>query len=149
MASEFLITSPDDLIQVSSFVHDHFGESNNALKIVIKNAGRRSLSQNAFQHMIYGEISKYLISKGRTDWTPEFTKENLKNKFLGWIDKEYVDIVSGQKLVKSVLRKTSTLDKGESFHFTTAILDWSDSIGCYIKIPDDCEYRKLQEQQNQ
>ena len=48
----------------------------------------RSLNQNAFQHVIYDKISVYLVSKGRKDWTTEFTKKNMKNKFLGWIDDE-------------------------------------------------------------
>ena len=148
MANEFLITDVKDLHKVSSFVHDHFDESGNALKFKITKYGKRSLSQNAFQHVIYQEISKYLISKGRSEWSPDFVKDNLKNKFLGWTLKEYIDVSDGSVSTREVLRKTSTLDKGESFNFTTAILEWSESIGCHIRIPDDCAYRQMMEEQN-
>lgn len=149
MAKEFFLLSTEDLHQVSGYIHDHFDDTNKPLKVVVKNYGRRSLSQNALQHVVYAEISEYLISKGRTDWTPEFVKEQLKNKFLGWEDKEFVDVVTGQKTVKSVLVKTATLDKGDAYQFTTEILAWAESIGCYIKIPENCEYMELTREQSQ
>lgn len=148
MTSEFFIKNVDGLHRVSSFVHDHFNKSDKALKLRITTCGKRSLSQNAFQHVIYQEISKYLVSKGREDWTPEFVKENMKNHFLGWDKKEYIDISSGCVSVREVLRKTSTLDKGESFNFTTQCLEWAESIGCNIRIPDDCAYRQMMDEQN-
>jgi len=110
---------------------------------------KRSLSQNALQHVIYGDISKYLVANGRDKWTPEYTKKQLKNKFLGWIDEEYIDIETGECTIKSVLRGSSSLDKGEAYHYTTQIIEWAESIGCEIRIPAKCEYRDLQEQQNQ
>jgi hypothetical protein len=149
MAYEFLIPPTEDgWLSFVSQMTDIRDGSDNTLKVKVTSTGKRSLSQNAFQHVIYQEISKYLISKGRSEWTPEFTKKNLKNKFLGWVDDEFIDVKTGCKSVQSVLRSTSKLDKGESFHFTTAILDWAESIGCFIKIPESCEYRQLQEQQN-
>ena len=109
----------------------------------------RSLSQNALQHVIYSDISAYLITKGRTDCTPEWVKDALKNKFLGWEEKVYTDIVTGEKRVREVLRQTSKLDKGEACHYTTQIIDWASSIGCEIKIPASCEYREMMENQNE
>jgi hypothetical protein len=110
---------------------------------------KRSLSQNAFQHVIYGDISKYLISKGRSDWTEKVTKKNLKNKFLGWEKEEYTDIETGEITIKEVLISTAGLDVGDSFNYTTNILGWAESIGCEIKIPSKCDYRELMERQNQ
>lgn len=110
---------------------------------------KRSLNQNAFQHVIYTEISKYLISKGRKDWCPKFTKKNMKNKFLGWVDEEFVDIDTGEILIKSSLKPTAELDVGDSFDYTTSLLDWAEQIGCYIDIPMCCEYRELLERQSQ
>lgn len=110
---------------------------------------KRSLSQNALQHVIYSEVSKYLISRGRHDWDDKKVKENLKNKFLGWRDYEFVDIETGEVITKSVLTETSGLDKGESFNYTTQIIEWAESIGCEIKIPATCEYRSLQSIQNE
>lgn len=108
----------------------------------------RSLSQNALQHVIYQDISKYLIKKGRLDCSPEWIKRMLKNKFLGWVDSEYVDIVTGDKEIRQELMPTSQLDPGESYRYTTQILDWCVDIGCEIKIPANCEYRKLQDEMN-
>lgn len=145
---ELVITDPNQVMLISSFIFDHFEHDTKPLKVSIKNGSKRSLNQNAFQHVIYKKISDYLISKGREEWTPEFTKKNLKNKFLGWEDEEYVDIHTGEKLVKSVLRSTASLDKGDSFNFTTAILDWSESIGCQIAIPTNSEYMDMVIEQN-
>lgn len=108
----------------------------------------RSLSQNAFQHIIYSAISKYLISKDRKDWTPEYTKEQMKNNFLGWRKKEFTNVLTGEVEINKVLIPTSGLDVGESFNYTTSLLDWAQSIGCNIKIPEKCDYRDLQEKQN-
>lgn len=108
---------------------------------------KRSLSQNALQHLIYGKVSKFLIANGRTDWDAAKVKDELKSKFLGWVDKEFTDVVTGEITVKSCLRETSKLDKGESFHYTTQIIEWCEWMGISIEIPATCEYRALQELQ--
>lgn len=107
----------------------------------------RSLSQNALQHVIYTDVSKYLVKRGRIDWTPLYTKKQLKNKFLGWVSEVYVDIKTGEKTVREVLKSTAGLDKGDAHQYTTQIIEWSESIGCEIKIPAKCEYRDLMNQQ--
>ena len=148
MAFEKLVTSPDWLHEISSYVCDHFDNGGGALKIKITNSGKRSLSQNAFQHVCYQEISQYLISKGRTEWTPDFVKKNLKNKFLGWTQEPFVDIKTGERREIWTLRHTSKLDKGEAMNYITQILEWAESIGCHIRIPEDCEYMDLIKGQN-
>lgn len=107
----------------------------------------RTLSQNAFQHAIYTDISRYLISRGRTEYTPEFVKMMLKNKFLGWTEFEFVDVVTGERTKRQILRSTAGLDKGEAQRFTEQILEWSESIGCHINIPANSEYMKYREAQ--
>ncbi len=109
---------------------------------------RRSLGQNAFQHKIYAEISQYLISRGRTDCSETWVKDMLKNKFLGWEDREFVDIKTGEVTVRQCLRETSKLDTGEAVHYTDQILAWAGEIGCEIKIPTMCDYRKYKEMQS-
>ena len=109
---------------------------------------KRSLSQNALQHVIYGDVSKYLVSRGRDDWTPEKVKECLKSKYLGWVEHEFTDIETGEVTTRHVLKGTSKLDKGEAHHYTTQIIEWAESIGCEIRIPAKCEYRDIMEQQN-
>ena len=102
---------------------------------------KRSNDQNSFQHAIYSEISKYLISKGRTDWDLEKTKFEMKNNFLGWEDVECVNVLTGEVTKKEVLKSTSGLDVGVACDYITKLLDFSQSFGCTIKIPADCEYR--------
>lgn len=108
---------------------------------------KRSISQNALQHCIYDEVSKFLIKKGRKDWCKKTVKKNLKNKYLGWTVEEFTDIKTGEIIKKETLRHTSDLDIGESYDYTTNILDFACSIGCEIRIPEKSEYRRLQEQQ--
>lgn len=122
-------------------------ESGGTARIKVTNSKKRSLALNAFQHVIYKKISDYLISKGRDDWSPGFTKKNLKNKFLGWEETKYIDIATGEEIIKSELKKTSELNPGDSYQYTTMILAWADSIGCFIEIPVSCEYRELMERQ--
>ena len=110
---------------------------------------KRSISQNSLQHVIYSDISKYLISKGRIEWTEKKVKESLKSKFLGWEQREIIDVVTGEITVKEMLRESSKLDVGEAFHYTTQIIEWAESIGCGIKIPAKCEYREIMERQSQ
>lgn len=107
----------------------------------------RSLSQNAFQHAIYQEISQYLISRGRTDCNEDWVKDMLKNQFLGWEDREFVDLKTGEVTVRQCLRQTSKLDTGEAVHYTDQILAWAADIGCQIKIPSMCDYRTYKEAQ--
>ena len=109
---------------------------------------RRTLSQNDFQHAIYRDLSNYLIIHGRRECSPEWVKFMLKNKFLGWVDTEIVDIVTGDKCFKEVLRSTATLDVGEACDYTEKIIAWAESIGCHIMIPANSEYMKLREAQN-
>ena len=115
---------------------------------VVEWRDKRSLSQNSLQHSVYTELSKYLISKGRKDWTPKKVKFEMKNNFLGWEQTECTNIHTGEITIKETLKCTSGLDKGESYHYTTQVLDFAQSIGCTIRIPAKCDYRELMEQQN-
>ncbi|AUR86969.1 hypothetical protein NVP1091O_66 [Vibrio phage 1.091.O._10N.286.52.B12] len=148
MAFEKLVTSVDDLHEVSGYAHDHFEQGGGTLKVKITNSGKRSLSQNSFQHVCYQEISKYLVAKGRNEWTPEFVKKNLKNKMLGWKTEAFVDVRTGERRDIWTLKSSSKLDKGEAMNYITEILDWAESIGCHIKVPEDSEYMKLMQSQN-
>lgn len=126
-----------------------FVTEGNALRISIKQwTDKRSLSQNALQHVIYKDISIYLVDNGR-DWSPERVKKALKFKFLGEYIEHITDVTTGQVHERRELRSTAKLDKGDAHHYTTQIIDWAESIGCQIKIPANCEYRELMEAQNQ
>lgn len=148
MAFEKLVTSVDDLHEISGYAHDHFEQGGGPLKVRITNSGKRSLPQNDYQHVLYSEISKYLVVKGRNEWTPGFVKKNLKNKFLGWQTETFVDVKTGERRDIWTLKSSSKLDKGEAMNYITQILDWAESIGCHIRIPEDSEYMKLMQSQN-
>lgn len=115
---------------------------------IVEWRNKRKLSQNGLQHVIYDEISEYLIRKGRTDWTPKYTKNQMKNNFLGWITEDFTNVLTGEVTTRQVLKKTSDLDTGEAYDYTTRLIDWAHNIGCEIKIPEKCEYRELQDLQN-
>ena len=149
MAFEIIVNDVNDCHRVAGFVHDHFDLSNSPLKIKITSTANRSMSQNAFIHVCFEEISRYLISRGRTDWTPEHVKDCLKFKFLGFEEKVYTDVLTGQKTSCNILKSTADLDKGEMYNFCTQVIQWAEGIGCMIAIPDYCEYYKLRSIQNE
>ena len=122
---------------------------NKSFRIVVKGwRESRSLSQNAFQHVIYSDISKYLIKKGRTDWNDEKVKFEMKNNFLGWDVTECTNVTTGEITTKEVLRGTSKLDAGEACDYITKLLDFAQGIGCSIRIPADSDYQKYIDEQN-
>lgn len=146
--TKFLLSSENDLHIISGYVCDHFENNGKPLKVEIKLARKRSLSQNAFSHVIYTEISKYLIAKGRKDCSDGWVKQMLKNSFLGWQEVEIVNVVTGERTIKEELRHTSDLDKGEMMNYLTQIINWAGDIGCQIRIPADSEYMQSMESQN-
>lgn len=145
---EFLVSSPESLMAVSSYVHDYFDENIKPLKFRITSMGNRTLSQNAFQHVCYQEISDYLISKGRKDCNPEWVKQMLKNSFLGWRSESFTDVKTGQVMQRDVLVKTSSLDKGEALEYTQNIINWAQDIGLMIKIPENSDHMMHMRAQN-
>ena len=139
----------EDLHSFVSQVHDYFDLESKPLKWKLSKLGNRSLSQNALQHVMYGEISKYLISKGRQDCNPEWVKMMLKNSFLGWRSETFTDVKTGEKVQRDQLVKTSSLDKGEALEYTQNIINWARDIGLEIKIPENSDYMKHMREQNE
>ena len=150
MAKQFILQPNEDswLATVAS-LYDLYEEAKYPLKLTVTNYGKRSLDQNALQHCIYQEVSAYLIRNKRKECNPAWVKKMLKNKYLGWTQEAFTDVLTGEVVQRDVLRSTSALDVGEAYQYTTQILDWADSIGCEIKIPANCQYRQIMEQQNQ
>ena len=109
----------------------------------------RSLSQNALQHVIYADLSRYLILKGRKEWTEKKAKFEMKSNFLGWENTECINVHTGEVIVKETLRSTSGLDVGDAFHYTTQVIEFARHVGCEIRIPAKCEYNDLIKQQDQ
>lgn len=150
--TEFIVSERniDDMDEKIAYSIAEIIASGGSAKVVVtKKGARRSLSQNALQHSIYGEISRYLISKDRKDCNPEWVKKMLKNKYLGWTQEAFTDVLTGEVTHREVLRSSSSLEVGEATIYTTQILEFADSIGCEIKIPAKCDYRDMMEIQNE
>lgn len=110
--------------------------------------GKRTLNQNALFHVWVDEISKYLISKNRHKFTPEFTKEMIKHKFLGYETRERIDITTGEIAYVHSLRSTSSLDKWEMYFLLTRVETWAlDFLNLVLESPANCEYRTLSNEQ--
>lgn len=109
---------------------------------------KRSLNQNALSHMLYSEISDWLIRRGKDFASPEWVKDAMKHTYLGYVEREMVDVVTGETTVIRSLRHTSDLDTGDMHFYLTQVEGWALSLGCKLTVPADSEYMNLKEKQN-
>lgn len=124
-------------------------DSNKTYRVQVKEwRESRSLSQNALFHKWTHELSGYLLKRGRKDCTPDFCKDLLKHTFLGYEEKLMTNVLTGEKVVTSTLKRTSGLDVGEMTDFMNRCYYWAADIGCFLTIPEHSEYKKLMDQQN-
>ena len=94
----------------------------------------RSLSQNALYWKWLGEIAKQqTISNDPEIWHEIFKKYYCPEKVIN----EHITIKSTKKL-----------DLGEMHYYLNRIEQYSIDRGYLITIPDQCEYRELQDKQN-
>ncbi|OTA16529.1 hypothetical protein Xbed_03456 [Xenorhabdus beddingii] len=121
--------------------------TNQPHRIIIKPwKNTRSLSQNATAHMWFGEISRYLKSKGG-NYSPADVKDMLKHTFLGYEVIGRIDARTQEVEHVRTLRQTAKLDTGEMFRFMEQIEQWAAGIGCFVTIPEDSEYMRLKREQ--
>ena len=118
------------------------------VSVQLKSHTKRSLSQNALAHKWFGELSRWLISKGKDFATPEWTKSAMKSTFLGYVEVVDTDVITGKKTTRSELRHTSSLDTGEMKLFMDMVYHWALDRGMMLTIPEGCEYQKLTKQEN-
>jgi hypothetical protein len=109
---------------------------------------KRSLNQNALSHMWYGEISEWLIKRGKTFATAEWVKDAMKHTYLGYEERHMVDVVTGESTPIRSLRHTAELDTGDMHFYLTQVEGWALNLGCKLTVPADSEYMKLKEKQN-
>jgi len=109
---------------------------------------KRSLNQNALSHMWYSEISDWLIRRGKNFASPEWVKDAMKHTYLGYVEREMVDVVTGETTVIRSLRHTSDLDTGDMHSYLTQVEGWALSLGCKLTVPADSEYMNLKEKHN-
>lgn len=118
------------------------------VSVQLKSHTKRSVSQNALSHKWFGELSRWLISKGKDFATPEWVKAALKSTFLGYVDVVDTDVVTGNKTTRQELRHTSSLDTGEMKLFMDMVYHWALDRGIMLTIPEGCEYQKLTKQED-
>ena len=113
------------------------------VSVQLKSSTRRSIPQNATAHMWFGELSRWLISKGKDFATPEWVKAAMKSTFLGYVEVVDTDVITGKKTSRQELRHTSSLDTGEMKLFMDMVYGWALDRGMMLTIPDNSEYRQL------
>lgn len=118
------------------------------VSVQLRSHTRRSIPQNATAHMWFGELSRWLISKGKDFATPEWVKAAMKSTFLGYAEVVDTDVITGKKTSRQELRHTSSLDTGEMKLFMDMVYHWALDRGMMLTIPDGCEYQKLIKQEN-
>lgn len=118
------------------------------VSVQLKSSTKRSIPQNATAHMWFGELSRWLISKGKDFAAPEWVKAAMKSTFLGYVEVVDTDVITGKKTTRQELRHTSSLDTGEMKLFMDMVYHWALDRGMMLTIPDGCEYQKLIKQEN-
>lgn len=141
MSFEKLVTSVDDLHEISGYAHDHFEQGGGALKVKITNSGKRSLSQNALMWKWLTEIAQQTKQKGYGVYSSEDMHEYFKNKFC--VDKA---LTIGKTTIQ--VKSTKKLDKGDMTFYMNQIHQWSVNAGFRLSMPEDSEYMKLMQSQN-
>lgn len=118
------------------------------VSVQLKSHTKRSLSQNALAHKWFGELSAWLVSKGKDFATPEWVKAAMKSTFLGYAEVVDTDVITGKKTSRQELRHTSSLDTGEMKLFMDMVYHWALDRGVMLTIPDNSEYKQLNNMEN-
>ena len=116
--------------------------------VQLKSHTKRSLSQNALAHKWFGELSAWLVSKGKDFATPEWVKAAMKSTFLGYAEVVDTDVITGKKTSRQELRHTSSLDTGEMKLFMDMVYHWALDRGMMLTIPENSEYKQLSDMEN-
>ncbi len=139
---EFLLTNPEQLMTISSYVFDHFNHETKPLKVIVKNGSKRSLSQNSTYWMWLGELSVQIKLKSRESYSTDDLHEYFKQRFCA--DKP---ITLGGKTIN--VKSTKRLDTGEMHFYMNQVHEWCVNAGFKLTVPIESEYREIMERQNQ
>ena len=115
------------------------------VSVQLKSHTKRSLSQNAISWVWYGEISRWLLSRGDqySYATPQWVHDAMCHTFLGYEDVVMIDVVSKERATTSRLKGTSSLDVGQFKLYLDLVYAWCLEKGLMLTIPEDCEYMIL------
>lgn len=144
--SAITIIDGRDIEQLSQQLAEMVKEGPAQVKLSGKKA--RSLSQNSLSWLWYGEISRWLISKGKDFATAQWVHDAMCHTFLGHEDVMDTDVVTGVSTRRSALRGTSKLDTGEMKLYLDMVHGWAMNYGLLLTTPEDSEYMRLSRQEN-
>lgn len=142
MSSHFVISSHQYLPSVMKEIADMV-DKNGFVKVSVSAGSNRSISQNNLFWMWMTEMANYFASKGVENSTKDQMHDLMCHKFLGNIT------VTVGKTEITRLKSLRDLDKGDMLHFLRQIDEWSADHGLLLTHPEDSEYQRLIEEQNQ
>ena len=142
MSNQFIISSsqylPSVMKELETLIDKH-----GFIKMVVTAGSNKSVSQNNLFWMWMTEMANYFASKGVENSTKDQMHDLMCHKFLGNIT------VTVGKTEITRLKSLRDLDKGDMLHFMRQIDEWSADHGVLLTHPEDSEYQRLTEVQNQ
>ena len=137
---EFYVTNESTWLACVSHCQDMLDEEVK-LKITVKDARKRSLSQSNTYFMWLGELSHQIKLKASESYSTDDLHELMKSKFCPSkklkFNKREIEVVS-----------TTRLDTGEMHFYMNQVHEWSVNAGFKLTIPVESQYRELMEKQN-
>lgn len=142
MSSQFIISSsqylPSVMKELETLIDKH-----GFIKMVVTAGSNKSVSQNNLFWMWMTEMANYFASKGVENSTKDQMHDLMCHKFLG-----NITLTVGKTEITR-LKSLRDLDKGDMLHFMRQIDEWSADHGVLLTHPEDSEYQRLTEVQNQ
>jgi len=142
MSNQFIISSsqylPSVMKELETLIDKH-----GFIKMVVTAGSNKSVSQNNLFWMWMTEMANYFASKGVENSTKDQMHDLMCHKFLGNIT------VTVGKTEITRLKSLRDLDKGDMLHFMRQIDEWSADHGVLLTHPEDSEYQRLTEVQNE
>jgi len=142
MSSQFIISSrqylPSVMKELETLIDKH-----GFIKMVVTAGSNKSVSQNNLFWMWMTEMANYFASKGVENSTKDQMHDLMCHKFLG-----HITVTVGKTEITR-LKSLRDLDKGDMLHFMRQIDEWSADHGLLLTHPEDSEYQRLTEEQNQ
>ena len=132
-------------------------EEHGFIKLEWKAGSNRSINQNDLYWMWIGEICDQANLKLPYTYVDQETGEQvtiecmIKEELHEWLCDEFLGHTTkriGRKQV-SVLNGTSKLLKGEMYFYMQQVDAWAHMKGYKLTIPDDSEYMKLKQKENE
>lgn len=158
MAFEKLVTSPDGLHEISSYVCDHFDNGGGALKFVITESNgngkvgmlrlwRKWMSITADFMAANGVTMPLMLDKdgkpyGKRPFNANDAHELFTSQWLG-LDQ------SGKRLSWVMSEGDNVADKGQRFIAMMRHQNWCIEKGISLPKPRNSEFSELEQQQNQ